>query len=82
MASFHDIYQRYANYLHRFGLALSDNRAIAEDLVSETFVPAMSSANATQLETVGAYLFTILRHVFLEHRKKILTFYSLFRIGT
>ncbi len=70
MEGFHEIYQRYARDVYRFAMALSGNRAIAEDLMSETFLRAMASARPLQTQTVKAYLFTITRNLFLEQRKR------------
>jgi DNA-directed RNA polymerase specialized sigma24 family protein len=40
MAGFQDIYKRYAQDVYRFALCLFSNRALAEDITSEAFVPA------------------------------------------
>ncbi|NQD36809.1 RNA polymerase sigma factor [Permianibacter sp. IMCC34836] len=70
MQSFHALYQRYAKDVYRFALALSGNRALAEDLTSETFLRAMSTTTEIRADTVKAYLFTITRHLHFQQRKK------------
>jgi RNA polymerase sigma-70 factor (ECF subfamily) len=62
----HDLYTRYAADVHRFALYLSGNRALADDLTSETFLRAWSSASPIREATVKAYLFTIVRHLYLS----------------
>jgi RNA polymerase sigma-70 factor (ECF subfamily) len=62
----HDLYTRYAADVHRFALYLSGNPALADDLTSETFLRAWSSASPIREATVKAYLFTIVRHVYLS----------------
>jgi RNA polymerase sigma-70 factor (ECF subfamily) len=62
---FHQLYARYAGDVHRFALYLSGNRALAEDITSETFLRAWSSGAPIREATVKAYLFTIARNVYL-----------------
>ena len=62
----HDLYTRYAADVHRFALYLSGNRALADDLTSETFLRAWSSASPIREATVKEYLFTIVRHLYLS----------------
>lgn len=66
VANFHEIYERYSPAVYRFALALSGDRAAAEDLVAETFLRAWASPRETRLGTVRAYLLTITRNVFLN----------------
>ena len=44
MLDFHELYTRYAADVHRFALFLSGNRALADDITSETFLRAWSSS--------------------------------------
>jgi len=62
----HDLYTRYAAHVHRFALYLCGDRALADDLTSETFLRAWSSASPIREATVKAYLFTIVRHLHLS----------------
>ena len=41
MLGFHELYERHAADVHRFALFLTGNPALADDLVSETFVPGV-----------------------------------------
>jgi RNA polymerase sigma-70 factor (ECF subfamily) len=64
------LYRAYAGDLHRFALFLSGDPALADDLVSETFVRLWGARERLDLPTVRGYLFTILRHLFLEERRR------------
>jgi len=68
MAEFHDLYRRYYADVFRFALFLSGNRAVAEDLASETFVRAWVARDRLQHGTVRAYLLTITRNL---HRDQL-----------
>lgn len=65
-----ELYRTYAPDLHRFALFLSGDAAAADDLVSETFVRLWGARGRLDLATVRGYLFTILRHLFLEERRR------------
>jgi RNA polymerase sigma-70 factor, ECF subfamily len=56
--------------VHRFALYLSNDRAEAEDITSETFVRAWTAPEAIEMATVKAYLFTIARNLFLQGLRK------------
>ena len=62
----HDLYSRYAADVHRFALYLCGDAALADDLTSETFLRAWTSASPIREATVKAYLFTIVRHLYLS----------------
>lgn len=64
----HEIYARYAPLLYRFALRLCGNAADAEDLVADTFVRLWAAPGRLRHETVKAYLFTILRNLYLSRR--------------
>jgi RNA polymerase sigma-70 factor (ECF subfamily) len=70
MTEFHDLYERYAAAVHRLALYLSGDRAEADDLTSETFVRAWTASGGIREETVKAYLFTILRHLYAERSRR------------
>jgi RNA polymerase sigma-70 factor, ECF subfamily len=67
---FEALYERYARDVLRFALYLSGNRALAEDITSETFVRVWTSPTAVRPTTVKAYLFTIARRLFLDGRRR------------
>jgi len=63
---FDALYTRHARDVFRFALSLSGNRAMAEDITSETFVRVWSARDRVDLATVIGYLMTIARHLYLE----------------
>jgi RNA polymerase sigma-70 factor, ECF subfamily len=67
LADFAGLYGAHARDLRRFALYLSGDAAVADDLVSEAFVRVWSARDRVALPTVRAYLFTIVRHLFLRH---------------
>jgi len=70
MAEFQDIYQRYAQDVHRFAFYLSGDQSLAEDITSETFARLWASdEKMIRALTVKAYLFTIARHLYIESRR-------------
>jgi RNA polymerase sigma-70 factor, ECF subfamily len=70
MTEFQDIYQHYAQDVHRFALYLSGNQALAEDITSETFARLWASDEKRIRElTVKAYLFAIARHLYIDSRR-------------
>lgn len=60
----------HAAALHRFCLYLSGNAALAEDIVSETFLRAWTVRDGIIMSTVRSYLFTIARNVYLQLARK------------
>lgn len=66
MTTLSEIYQRYSIDVYRFALGLSGDPAWASDLTAETFVRALVSPNPIRLPTVKAYLFTIVRRLYLN----------------
>jgi RNA polymerase sigma-70 factor (ECF subfamily) len=70
MTSFQELYESYARDVYRFALYLSGDRAVAEDVTSETFIRVWSSPEPVRLATVKAYLLAIARNLCLmEHRR-------------
>jgi len=65
-----DLYSRYATDVRRFALYLCGNAALADDLTSETFLKAWSSSAPIREATVKAYLFTIVRHLYLSELRR------------
>jgi RNA polymerase sigma-70 factor, ECF subfamily len=70
MADFHDLYTRYARDVHRFALYLSCDPTLADDMTSEAFLRAWSSAAPIRQPTVKAYLFTIVRNLYLTEIRR------------
>jgi len=70
MTDFHQLYTRYARDVHRFAVYLSGSPSLAEDITSETFLRAWSSAQPIREATVKAYLFTIARNVYLHELRQ------------
>jgi RNA polymerase sigma-70 factor, ECF subfamily len=64
------LYRRYSKDVYRFSLFLSGNRALAEDITSETFLRAWTVRETVRLATVKAFLFTIARNLFLQSQRK------------
>lgn len=70
MTTLHEIYLRYSPDVYHFALGLSGDPAWAEDLTAETFVRALVSPNPIRMKTVKAYLFTIVRNLYLQAWRK------------
>jgi RNA polymerase sigma-70 factor (ECF subfamily) len=64
---FAGLYRSHAPDLRRFALFLSGDAALADDLVSEAFIRVWGARDRVELPTVRAYLFTIVRNLFLHH---------------
>jgi RNA polymerase sigma-70 factor (ECF subfamily) len=64
---FEALYGEHARDVFRFALSLSGNKAMAEDITSETFVRVWSARDRVEISTVIGYLMTIARHLYLEH---------------
>ena len=70
MSAFQEIYERYAEDVHRFALYLSGDQALAEDITSESFVRLWASdEKMIRMLTVKAYLFAIARHLYIDSRR-------------
>jgi RNA polymerase sigma-70 factor (ECF subfamily) len=65
-ASFTELYQNHGREVYQFALYLSGDPALAEDIVSETFLRIWDSSANVRMETVRGYLFTIARNLFLH----------------
>ena len=70
MKDFHDLYVRYAGDVHRFATYLSGDPAMADDITSETFLRAWTSAAAIREATVKAYLFTMARNLYFAEARR------------
>jgi RNA polymerase sigma-70 factor (ECF subfamily) len=65
-----EVYREHARDLRRFALYLSGSEATADDLVSEAFVRLWATKERIVLSTLRAYLFAIVRNLFLQRRRK------------
>jgi RNA polymerase sigma-70 factor (ECF subfamily) len=70
MNDFHDVYVRYAGDVHRFATYLSGDPALADDITSETFLRAWTTASPIREATVKAYLFTIARNLYFAESRR------------
>jgi RNA polymerase sigma-70 factor, ECF subfamily len=70
MLDFHELYTRYVADVHRFALYLTGDAALADDITSEAFLRAWSSVGRIREATVKAYLFTIVRNVYLNELRR------------
>ena len=66
MIEFETLYERHAGAVFRFAMSLSGDRAMAEDITSETFIRVWTARERVDVATVAAYLFTIARHLYLQ----------------
>jgi RNA polymerase sigma-70 factor (ECF subfamily) len=67
--AFAELYDRYAPLLHRYVLSRVRSQALAEDLVSDTFVRAMRRIGGFRWQgrDFGAWLVTIARNLVADH---------------
>jgi RNA polymerase sigma-70 factor (ECF subfamily) len=63
---FATLYERHAGAVFRFAMSLSGDRAMAEDITSETFIRVWTARERVDVATVTGYLFTIARHLYLQ----------------
>ena len=64
----------YLDSLYGYAMVLTRNKADAEDLVQETYIRAVTAARDLQTITaLKGWLFTILRNVWLNQRRRRLT---------
>src|ERR1035438_2103203 len=57
------LYEKYASEVRRFALFLCGDRALADDITSETFLRVWSTRGRIRELTVKSYLFTVARNV-------------------
>jgi RNA polymerase sigma-70 factor (ECF subfamily) len=67
---FSTLYRTYAKDVYRFALFLSGDPALADDIVSETFIRVWNARARVDLTTVKAYLFAVARNFFLQQRRQ------------
>jgi RNA polymerase sigma-70 factor, ECF subfamily len=66
---FSELYRTHASDVHRFALFLSGDPALADDILSETFIRLWHARDRVDLTTVRGYLLTIARNLFLADRR-------------
>ncbi|HTI37300.1 MAG TPA: sigma-70 family RNA polymerase sigma factor [Vicinamibacterales bacterium] len=69
MIDFSELYATHAGDVHRFVLFLSGDPAMADDILSETFIRLWHARDRVDLTTVKGYLLTIARNLFLADRR-------------
>ena len=70
VVNFHELYQKYSQDVYRFAYWLCGDAQDAEDITSETFVRALTTAEEIRTETVKGYLLTIARNLALKKIKQ------------
>jgi RNA polymerase sigma-70 factor, ECF subfamily len=66
---FSELYRTHASDVHRFVLFLSGDPALADDILSETFIRLWHARGRVDLTTVKGYLLAIARNLFLAERR-------------
>jgi len=66
---FSELYRTHSGDVHRFVLFLSGDPALADDILSETFIRLWHARERVDLTTVKGYLLTIARNLFLADRR-------------
>ena len=69
VVDFSELYRTHAGDVHRFALFLSGDPAVADDIVSETFIRLWHARGRVDLTTVKGYLLAIARNLFLAERR-------------
>ena len=69
MIDFSELYRTHAGDVHRFVLFLSGDPALADDILSETFIRLWYARDRVDLTTVKGYLLAIARNLFLADRR-------------
>ena len=70
VTNFHELYRTYAQDVYRFAYWLCGNAQDAEDITSETFVRALTTADEIKVETVKGYLLTIAKNLAFKKLKQ------------
>ena len=69
VTDFSELYRTHAGDVHRFVLFLSGDPALADDILSETFIRLWHARDRVDLTTVKSYLLAIARNLFLADRR-------------
>lgn len=67
---FQGLYEKHAPAVRRFALFLCGNAAIADDIVSETFLRALQAHGEIRQPTVRSYLFAIAQNAYRDLRRR------------
>jgi RNA polymerase sigma-70 factor (ECF subfamily) len=67
---FSELYRAHAKDVHRFVLFLSGDPALADDILSETFIRLWHARGRLDLTTVKGYLLAIARNLFLAEQRR------------
>ena len=70
MIDFSTFYKAHARDVHRFALFLSGDHALADDIVSETFIRVWHARSRVDMGTAKGYLLAIARNLFLDERRR------------
>ena len=70
VVDFSELYRTYASDVYRFALFLSGDPAMADDIVSETFIRLWHARSRVDLTTVKGYLMAIARNLFLAEQRR------------
>ena len=70
MVDFSELYRTHAADVYRYALFLSGDPALADDIVSETFIRVWHARARVDLTTVRGYLLAIARNLFLTERRQ------------
>ena len=78
---FHEIYEKYSSDLYTFILRLCGNEQLAKDILQDTMLKAMTSADSFRGScSVRTWLCTIAKNLWYDHLKKAIDF-SMNRLG-
>jgi RNA polymerase sigma-70 factor (ECF subfamily) len=70
LTDFARLYREHSADVHRFALYLCGDPSLAQDLASEAFVRVWTARERVELTTVRAYLFAIVRNLFLRDLRR------------
>jgi RNA polymerase sigma-70 factor, ECF subfamily len=67
---FQSLYEKYAPAVRRFALFLCGDRAMADDITSETFLRGWSARGRIRELTVKSYLFAVARNIYRDLQRQ------------
>lgn len=70
-ASFAALYGNHARAVYRFALYLCGNRALAQDITSETFLRVWVREQPVRLDSVRSWLLVIARNIYLHELRHL-----------
>src|SRR3954462_14812758 len=72
-AAFDEVYEAYRPRVFAFLLRMTRNRALAEDLLDDTWLRLVRHASRLLPDTrLGPWLFTVARNLYWSHRRDLL----------